>query len=108
MKIADGRGKIVIRKILDRYVPPHLTDRPKAGFGIPVGEWLRGPLKEWADDLLSEDRLRRGGLFDVETVRRRYRDHQSGHRDSTVALWSVLMFEAWLDAQDPGTLSRAA
>lgn len=107
MKIADGRGKLVIRKILDRYVPKELTDRPKAGFGIPVGEWLRGPLKEWADDLLSEDRLRRGGLFDVEAVRCRYREHQSGHRDSTVALWSVLMFEAWLDAQSPASLSHA-
>jgi asparagine synthase (glutamine-hydrolysing) len=108
MKIADGRGKLVIRKMLGRYVPPALTDRPKAGFGIPVGEWLRGPLKSWADDLLSEERLRRGGMFDVETVRRRYRDHQSGHRDSTVALWSILMFEAWLDAQGPGAISRAA
>jgi asparagine synthase (glutamine-hydrolysing) len=108
MKIADGRGKLIIRKILGRYVPPALTDRPKAGFGIPVGEWLRGPLKGWADDLLSEDRLRRGGMFDVEAVRRRYREHQSGHRDSTVALWSILMFEAWMAAQGPGALSRAA
>jgi asparagine synthase (glutamine-hydrolysing) len=108
MKIADGRGKLVIRKLLGRYVPPALTDRPKAGFGIPVGEWLRGPLKGWADDHLSEDRLRRGGMFDVEAVRRRYREHQSGHRDSTVALWSILMFEAWMAAQGPGALSRAA
>ncbi|UUR08426.1 asparagine synthase (glutamine-hydrolyzing) [Sphingomonas glaciei] len=108
MKIADGRGKLVIRKMLDRYVPRELTDRPKAGFGIPVGEWLRGPLKGWADDLLSEERLRRGGLFDVAAIRRRYQAHQAGHRDSTVALWSVLMFEAWLEAQDAGSLSRAA
>lgn len=108
MKIADGRGKLIIRRMLGRYVPPALTERPKAGFGIPVGEWLRGPLKAWADDLLSEDRLRRGGLFDVEAVRRRYRAHQSGHRDSTAALWSVLMFESWLAAQDGAALSRAA
>ncbi|GAA4010203.1 asparagine synthase (glutamine-hydrolyzing) [Sphingomonas humi] len=108
MKIADGRGKLVIRKLLDRYVPRQLTDRPKAGFGVPVGEWLRGPLKGWADDLLSEDRLRRGGLFDVEAIRRRYAQHQSGHRDSTVALWSILMFESWLEAQAPSSLSRAA
>jgi asparagine synthase (glutamine-hydrolysing) len=108
MKIADGRGKLVIRKLLDRYVPRDLTDRPKAGFGIPVGEWLRGPLKGWADDLLSEERLRRGGMFDVDTVRRRYRKHQSGHRDSTVALWSILIFESWLEAQGTDTLSRAA
>lgn len=108
MKIADGRGKLVIRKLLDRYVPSELTDRPKAGFGIPVGEWLRGPLKGWADDLLSEERLRRGGMFDVAAIRRRYAEHQSGHRDSTVALWSVLMFESWLEAQGSDALSRAA
>jgi asparagine synthase (glutamine-hydrolysing) len=108
MKIADGRGKLVIRKLLDRYVPPALTDRPKAGFGIPVGEWLRGPLKGWADDLLSEERLRRGGLFDVAAIRRRYREHQSRHRDSTVAIWSILMFESWLEAQGSGALVRAA
>ncbi|GAA4039105.1 asparagine synthase (glutamine-hydrolyzing) [Sphingomonas rosea] len=99
MKIADGRGKLPIRRILDRHVPRALTDRPKAGFGIPVGEWLRGPLKGWADDLLSEDRLRREGLFDVDAVRKRYAAHQSGHRDSTPALWAILMFEAWREAQ---------
>ena len=108
MKIADGRGKLIIRKILDRHVPRELTDRPKAGFGIPVGEWLRGPLKAWADDLLSEERLRRGGLFDVEAIRRRYAEHQSGHRDSTVALWSILMFDSWMDAQGSAKLSNAA
>lgn len=108
MKIAGGKGKLPIRKILDRHVPPALTDRPKAGFGIPVGQWLRGPLKPWADDLLSEDRLRRGGYFDVEAVRRRYRDHQSGNRDSTVALWAILMFESWRDSQGAASLSDAA
>ena len=75
------------------------TDRPKAGFGIPVGEWLRGPLKAWADDLLSEERLRREGLFDVKAIRRRYLAHQAGSRDSTSALWPILMFESWRDAQ---------
>ncbi|GAA4017961.1 asparagine synthase (glutamine-hydrolyzing) [Sphingomonas swuensis] len=108
MKIADGRGKQIVRKLLNRYVPSELTDRPKAGFGIPVGEWLRGPLKEWADDLLSEERLRRTGMFDVAAIRRRYESHQAGHRDSTVALWSVLMFESWLEAQGSATLADAA
>ena len=108
MKIADGRGKLVIRKMLDRYVPRELTDRPKAGFGIPVGEWLRGPLKAGPTICLSEERLRRGGMFDVAAIRRRYAEHQSGHRDSTVALWSVLMFESWLDAQGNGAPVRAA
>lgn len=107
-KIAGGQGKLVIRKLLDRYVPQALTDRPKAGFGVPVGDWLRGPLKVWADDLLSEERLRRGGMFDVELVRRRYAEHQSGTRDSTAALWSILMFESWLEAQGSGKLASAA
>lgn len=107
MKISGGKGKVIVRKLLNRYVPPSLTDRPKAGFGIPVGEWLRGPLKPWADDLLSEARLRRTGIFDVGAVRRRYLAHQSGHRDSTAALWSVLMFESWLEAQPTG-LAQAA
>ena len=108
MKIDHGTGKLIVRKLLGRYVPPTLTDRPKAGFGIPVGEWLRGPLKSWADDLLSEERLRRGGMFDVPLIRRRYAQHQSGHRDSTAALWSILMFESWLEAQNGPGLARAA
>jgi asparagine synthase (glutamine-hydrolysing) len=108
MKIADGKGKMILRRLLERYVPRELTDRPKAGFGIPVGEWLRGPLKPWADDLLSEERLRRSGMFDVSAIRRRYLAHQSGHRDSTVALWSILMFESWREAQQQGRLPAAA
>ena len=108
MKIAGGKGKLPIRRILARHVPPALTERPKAGFGIPVGEWLRGPLCGWADDLLSEERLRAGGMFDVAAVRRRYLDHQQGRRDSTQALWSILMFEAWRDSRDPGSIRRAA
>lgn len=107
-KIDGGKGKLVIRRLLGRYVPPELTNRPKAGFGVPVGEWLRGPLKGWADDLLSEERLRRTGFFEVAAIRRRYRAHLSGHRDSTVSLWTVLMFESWLDAQSPVSHSRAA
>jgi asparagine synthase (glutamine-hydrolysing) len=108
MKIADGKGKMILRRLLERFVPRELTDRPKAGFGIPVGEWLRGPLKPWADDLLSEERLRRSGMFDVSAIRRRYLAHQSGHRDSTVALWSILMFESWREAQQQGRLPAAA
>lgn len=108
MKIADGKGKLIIRKLLGRYVPPALTDRPKAGFGVPVGEWLRGPLKGWADDLLSEERLRRESLFDVAAVRRRYAAHQAGHRDSSAALWAILMFQAWREAQPGSALADAA
>lgn len=98
-KIAGGRGKQIVRDILARYVPPSLTERPKAGFGVPVGGWLRGPLKPWADYMLSDENLRRSGFFDVAAVRRRYDVHQQGHRDSSAALWAVLMFESWLEAQ---------
>ena len=108
MKIADGRGKMIIRKLLARHVPPVLTERPKAGFGIPVGEWIRGPLAPWADDLLAEDRLRRGGMFDVAAIRRRYAEHRSGRRDHTHALWPILMFEAWREAQPAAGLAAAA
>ena len=107
-KIRGGKGKVILRRLLGRYVPRELTDRPKAGFGIPVGGWLRGPLKGWADDLLSDERLRRTGFFDAPAIRRRYREHLSGHRDHSVSLWAVLMFESWLDAQSAAPGSKAA
>jgi asparagine synthase (glutamine-hydrolysing) len=108
MKIVNGKGKMVIRRILNRYVPQELTERPKAGFGIPVGEWIKGPLKGWADELLSEQRLRSSGYFDPAVIARRHRAHLSGHRDSSAALWTVLMFEAWRDAQKSQDVADAA
>jgi asparagine synthase (glutamine-hydrolysing) len=99
MKISGGKGKLIVRRLLDRLVPAELTDRPKAGFGVPVGEWLKGPLRGWADDLLSEERLKRSGFFDPAVIRRRYAAHLSGQRDSSAALWAVLMVESWLDAR---------
>jgi asparagine synthase (glutamine-hydrolysing) len=102
MKIGGGRGKLIIRKLLARHVPPALTERPKAGFGIPVGEWFKGPLREWAGDLLSEARLRQSGFFDPAAVRRRHEEHLAGRRDGSAALWTVLMFESWMDAQRGG------
>jgi asparagine synthase (glutamine-hydrolysing) len=98
-KIAGGRGKLVVRRLLSRYVPETLTERPKAGFGIPVGQWLQGPLREWAGDLLSEQRLRSSDYFDPAPVRRRFEAHLAGRGDSSAALWAVLMFESWLEAQ---------
>jgi len=81
--------------VLYRHVPPELVERPKMGFGIPLGEWLRGPLRDWAEDLLAERRLRKAGFFDAAHVRRRWAEHVSGHRNWQYLLWSVLMFEAW-------------
>jgi asparagine synthase (glutamine-hydrolysing) len=99
MKVRNGRGKHVLRQLLDREGPATLFDRPKAGFAVPVGQWLRGPLRPWAEDLLDRNRLSREGFFNADAVGRRWRQHLSGQRDSTPAIWAVLMFQAWKDEQ---------
>ncbi|HMI41518.1 MAG TPA: asparagine synthase (glutamine-hydrolyzing) [Sphingomicrobium sp.] len=95
MKVRDGRGKHILRKLLYREAPAALFDRPKAGFAVPVGEWIKGPLRPWAEDLLDRNRLAREGFFDADAVDQRWRQHLSGQRDSTPAIWAVLMFQAW-------------
>jgi asparagine synthase (glutamine-hydrolysing) len=98
-KIRDGHGKWILRRVLARHVPPRLTERPKAGFGVPISDWLRGPLRPWADDLLSEQRLRGQGLLDADVVRRRWAEHLNGRRNWQYHIWDVLMLQAWLDAE---------
>ena len=98
-KIIGTRGKEVLRKILYKYVPKKLIDRPKQGFGIPLGEWLRGPLREWAEDLISKERLSKEGFFEAEMIRERWNEHLSGKRNWEHSLWSVLMFQSWLESQ---------
>jgi asparagine synthase (glutamine-hydrolysing) len=92
-------GKWIMRQVLDRYVPRALIDRPKKGFGVPLAQWLRGPLREWAFDLLSPEVIKRDGLFDPHAITRALDDHMSGRRDRHNDLWSVLVAQQWVEAQ---------
>jgi asparagine synthase (glutamine-hydrolysing) len=103
MRIRDGKGKWILRQLLDRHVPRALIERPKMGFGIPLDQWLRGSLREWAGDLLSEERLRREGYLRPEAITRTWQAHLRGEGSFGYRLWSVLMFQAWLEAQGGAT-----
>lgn len=96
LKISGGTSKQVLRRILYKYVPSQFFERPKAGFAVPLHDWLRGPLRDWAESLLSESRLRKDG-FHPEPVRKVWLEHVSGKRDWQQLVWAVLMFQAWLD-----------
>jgi asparagine synthase (glutamine-hydrolysing) len=95
MKIRAGQGKWLLRQVLYRHVPRHLIERPKTGFSVPLGHWLRGPLRGWAEDLLTPSALEQDGLLLSSSIRTVWAEHLLGHIDRSAQLWVILMFQAW-------------
>jgi len=95
MKIRDGSGKWLLRRVLHRHVPAEMVERPKQGFSVPIAEWLRGPLREWAEDLLTADALGRDGLLDPKPIRREWSRLVGGRSEKELAMWAMLTFQAW-------------
>lgn len=98
LKVRRGQGKWLLRRVLQRYLPKKLFERPKQGFNVPIGAWLRGPLHDWARDLLDAARIRRDGFLDPDKVENCWREHLSGQMNRARELWAILMIQAWLEA----------
>jgi asparagine synthase (glutamine-hydrolysing) len=97
MKIKNGESKWILRKLLDKHIPRELVDRPKMGFGVPIDIWLRGPLREWAEALLDESRIKQEGFLHYEPIRKKFDEHLSGKRNWQHLLWDILIFQSWLE-----------
>jgi asparagine synthase (glutamine-hydrolysing) len=104
MKLKDGGSKWPLRQILYRHVPRGLIDRPKMGFGMPIGAWLRGPLRPWAEAMLSPERIRREGILEAAPILQKWDEHLRGVRNWQYHLWDILMFQAWLEDARATTL----
>ena len=96
VKSFENQSKWLLKQLLYKFVPKNLVDRPKMGFGVPIDAWLRGPLREWADELLSESVIRRDGFLNASVVSRKWQEHLSGKCNWQYFLWNVLSFQSWL------------
>ena len=98
-KVKNGEGKCILKKLLHRYIPKELIDRPKMGFGVPIGTWLKGPLKDWAESHLDIYRLKKESFLESSIIEQRWMEHLSGRRNWESFLWNVLMFQSWLEKE---------
>ena len=96
-KIINKRGKMPLRNILKKYIPEHLIERPKQGFGVPIDSWLLGPLREWASELLEEKKINDGLFINSELISKRWKEHLSGDRNWHYPIWNILMLQSWLE-----------
>ena len=100
LKYRNNQGKWILRQILNKYVPKKLTERPKMGFGVPIDTWLRGPLKDWAENLLDEKRLQQDGYLNSKIIRLKWKEHILGKKNWQSDLWDILMFQAWIELEN--------
>jgi asparagine synthase (glutamine-hydrolysing) len=107
MKLRNKQSKWILRKVLDRYVPRSFVERPKMGFGVPLHDWLRGPLREWADSKLDATHIARHDIFDTAEVQHIWQEHIRGYSNNAATLWPILMFDSWADTLKSSDVASA-